>query len=582
MASTRQYALVLFDLHGETSIVQTQKLVPTSLVKEASRLHLQTSRNKYLVEVLELSDDDISLKSSQSKWSKSHRAIAIERRTGQDGFLDVWPEDEESATERQEKSSKQPLTTRKQANNRASVKPRKPKKSMQTSSSDSNSNRFPYASEGSNGRHLTILHEGSGDNTEARVAPQRKPLYLQDLSTDEADLVNLQIANTSKNLISIGVQTDTVVFISSDEEAAAFHQWQLGKTSSTGAIITQTSLPELISSSQQTEDLDKTLTSPKEVSTKGNRQLYPMSPQITIVNEKATKQHQDDTNATNKDTGLIDILYDHDDITTTTTQDIPIASIDDSLDILLATTTQDNNMNNIATPDKTQQKLDKIISLLQKNPEPRPSLDFVSALLQEANPDDIVIIQPSEAEEQNQPTITQFYPPCPPVNDQQPPTVLDELTFNIDTPDIPDDQPSVNNLTSTIPTSQSAHKTLKPCFTGNILELSSASDLLTMSSNQHTELRVGMTAMWEVQADSCSAGNFAWRLAKKLYTADQLNGKNYSGKKGKPALSPRRKHAIEHAIIDCYGPNPENLTQGMIAINTGIRNMCRKTTKSAA
>ncbi|CAG2202782.1 unnamed protein product [Mytilus edulis] len=425
--------------------------------------------------------------------------------------------------------------------------------------------------QGSNGRHLTILHEGSGDNTEARVAPQRKPLYLQDLSTDEADLVNLQIANTSKNLISIGVQTDTVVFISSDEEAAAFHQWQLSKTSSTGAIITQTSLPELTSSAQQTEDLDKTLTSPKEVSIRGNRQLYPMSPEITIVNEKATKQHQDDTNATNKDTGLIDILYDHDDITTT--QDIPIASNDDSLDILLATTTQDNN---VATPDKTQQKLDKIISLLQKNQEPRPSLDFVSALLQEANPDDIVIIQSSEAEEQNQPTITQFYPP---VNDQQPPTVLDELAFNIDTPN---NQPSVNNLTSTIATSQSAHKTLKPCFTGNILELTSASDLLTMSSNQHTELRVGMTAMWEVQADSCSAGNFAWRLAKKLYTVDQLNGKNYSGKKGKLALSPRRKHAIEHAIIDCYGPNPENLTQGMIAINTGIRNMSRKTTKPAA
>ncbi|CAG2230603.1 unnamed protein product [Mytilus edulis] len=558
MASTSQYALVLFDLHGETSIVQTQKLVPTSLVKEASRLHLQTSRKKYLVEVLELSDDDISLKSSQSKWSKSHRAIAIEKSTGQDGFLHVWPEDEElqhlqkdhsllvnNRTPRK-KSSKQPLTTRKQANNRASVKPSKQKKSMQTSSSDGNSNRFPYASEGSNGRHLTILHEGSGDNTEARVAPQRKPLYLQDLSTDEADLVNLQIANTSKNLISVGVQTDTVVFISSDEEAAAFHQWQLSKTSSTGAIITQTSLPELTSSAQQTEDLDKTLTSPKEVSIRGNRQLYPMSPEITIVNEKATKQHQDDTNATNKDTGLIDILYDHDDITTTqdipiasiddsldillatTTQDIPIASIDDSLDILLATTTQDNNMNNIATPDKTQQKLDKIISLLQKNQEPRPSVDFVSAFLQEANPDDIVIIQSSEAEEQNQPTITQFYPP---VNDQQPPTVLDELAFNIDTPDTPNNQPSVNNLTSTIATSQSAHKTLKPCFTGNILELTSASDLLTMSSNQHTELRVGMTAMWEVQADSCSAGNFAWRLAKKLYTVDQLNGKNYSGKR---------------------------------------------------
>ncbi|CAG2198645.1 unnamed protein product [Mytilus edulis] len=282
------------------------------------------------------------------------------------------------------------------------------------------------------GRQFSILHEGSGDSTDARIALQRKPLYLQDLSTDDSDLVNLQIANTSKNLVSVGVQTDTVVFISSDEEAAAFHQWQLSKTSSTGAIITQTSLPELKSSAQQTEDLDKTLTSPKEVSTKGKRQLYPMSPQITIVNEKAIKQYQDNTNATNKDTDLIDISYDHDDKTTTqdipiasnndsldilpatTTQDIPIASNYDSLDISLATTTQDNN---VATQDKTQQKLDKIIILLQKNRQPKPSVDFVSALLHEINPDDIVIVQLSEDEEQNQPTITQF---CPPVNDLQP------------------------------------------------------------------------------------------------------------------------------------------------------------------
>ncbi|CAC5359464.1 unnamed protein product [Mytilus coruscus] len=562
MASTSQYALVLFDLHGETSIVQTQKLVPTSLVKEASRLHLQTSRKKYLVEVLELSDDDISLKSSQSKWSKSHRAIAIEKRTGQDGFLDVWPEDEE----------------------------------------------------GSNGRQLSILHEGSGDNTKARVAPKRKPVYLQDLSSDEADLVNLQIANTSRNLMSIGVQTDTVVIISSDDKAAAFHQWQLSKkaTCSTVSTMTQTLHPDLTSSAQQTDnlvetsaqqtdDLGQTLTSPTDVSIRSKRQLYPMSPEITIVNEKPTIQHQDNTNATNEDTDLIDILYHR---TTTTTQDNPIATNDDqdsldillttttrdspiatndeqdsldillttttrdspiatnddqdsldillttttrdspiatnddqdSLDILLTTTTRDSPIatnddqdsldillttttqhNTIATNDKTfqttQHKLDKIISLLERNQEPRPS----------ATPDDIV--QSSEVEEQNQPTITQFYQY---VNVQQPPTVFGEQTFDIVTPN---NQTTVNNLTSTLvtPTSQSAHKTLKPCFTGSILELTSASDLLTMSSNQHTELRVGMTTMWEVQADSCSAGNFAWRLAKKLYTVDQLNGRNYSG-----------------------------------------------------
>lgn len=72
-----------------------------------------------------------------------------------------------------------------------------------------------------------------------------------------------------------------------------FHQWQLNKIYSTVATITQTLLPGLTLSAKQTDDLGQTLTSPKDGYLFGKRQLYPMSPEITIVHENTIKQHQD-------------------------------------------------------------------------------------------------------------------------------------------------------------------------------------------------------------------------------------------------------------------------------------------------
>ncbi|CAC5394747.1 unnamed protein product [Mytilus coruscus] len=118
-------------------------------------------------------------------------------------------------------------------------------------------------------------------------------------------------------------------------------------------------------SAQQTDDLGQNLTSLKDVSIRSRRQLYPMSLEITTVNEKPTVQHQDNINATNEYTYLIDILYHR-----TTTQDKQIATNDDqdSLDILLTTTTRDNTVaTNDNTFQTTQHKLHRIISLLEKN-----------------------------------------------------------------------------------------------------------------------------------------------------------------------------------------------------------------------
>lgn len=143
----------------------------------------------------------------------------------------------------------------------------------------------------------------------------------------------MQIANTSRNLINVGVQTDTVVITSSDDKAAAFHKCQPSKRSSTVATITQTLLPGLTSSAQHTGDLCRTLTSPKDVSNLWQTTAVSNVSRMTIVNKKTTI-HQDNINATNEVTTTF--LYNR------TTQASPIATNDDTLEILLSTTTRDN------------------------------------------------------------------------------------------------------------------------------------------------------------------------------------------------------------------------------------------------
>lgn len=144
----------------------------------------------------------------------------------------------------------------------------------------------------------------------------------------------MQIVNTSRNLINVGVQTDTVVITSSDDEAAAFHKCQPSKRSSTVATITQTLLPGLTSSAQHTGDLCQTLTSPKDVSNLWQTTAVSDVSRITIVNKKTTI-HQDNINATNE--VFFYMIEQHKPAQ-------PIATNDDFLEILLSTTTRDNNI----------------------------------------------------------------------------------------------------------------------------------------------------------------------------------------------------------------------------------------------
>ena len=111
-------------------------------------------------------------------------------------------------------------------------------------------------------------------------------------------------------------------------------------------------------------------------------------------------------------------------------------------------------------------------------------------------------------------------------------------------------------------------KTITKCFSGALLEIVSPADLLPALAD--TEVRIKPDKVRTTMSDSVSARNFGWNLVKMLFSPQEIIGRNFWGNKGKIPLSPRRRHAIEHAIIDTYGQ--ENLQTCITGINTGIRN----------
>ena len=59
---------------------------------------------------------------------------------------------------------------------------------------------------------------------------------------------------------------------------------------------------------------------------------------------------------------------------------------------------------------------------------------------------------------------------------------------------------------------------------------------------------------------------------KALFSAEDLINNNYNGNRdGKGTMSPRRKHAVEHAVLDHF-QNDRKVSVISNAVNTGLRN----------
>ena len=80
-----------------------------------------------------------------------------------------------------------------------------------------------------------------------------------------------------------------------------------------------------------------------------------------------------------------------------------------------------------------------------------------------------------------------------------------------------------------------------------------------------------------VSSSACSKANFGWILTQNIYNKEELHGRNFYGnRKNIPAISPRRRHAMEHAVAEVYGSNELYLKEAVAGINTGLRRLRRR------
>uniref|UniRef100_K1PRV4 Uncharacterized protein n=1 Tax=Magallana gigas TaxID=29159 RepID=K1PRV4_MAGGI len=77
-------------------------------------------------------------------------------------------------------------------------------------------------------------------------------------------------------------------------------------------------------------------------------------------------------------------------------------------------------------------------------------------------------------------------------------------------------------------------------------------------------------------SEDVEPGNFLLNTARRIFKEEELEGKNYSGRKGRPGISPRRKHALQHAFAEHCSSNIDDFKRAMIALNSGIRGMAFK------
>jgi hypothetical protein len=88
------------------------------------------------------------------------------------------------------------------------------------------------------------------------------------------------------------------------------------------------------------------------------------------------------------------------------------------------------------------------------------------------------------------------------------------------------------------------------------------------------ECRVRQKLSYDCASAACSKANFGWMRTQRLYKKEELVGRNmYGNCKNIPAISPRRRHAIAHAVSEVYGNSEGNMKEAVYGINAGLRKM---------
>lgn len=110
------------------------------------------------------------------------------------------------------------------------------------------------------------------------------------------------------------------------------------------------------------------------------------------------------------------------------------------------------------------------------------------------------------------------------------------------------------------------------CFSGQIIEINGPEDVV--GTPEDAEFRIRQKTSLSAAASACSKANFGWIFVQTIYRQEEIVGRNFYGnRKNIAAISPRRRHAIEHAVAEVYGSEDPYLKETVSGINTGLRRL---------
>lgn len=523
------FALVLFDVDGCTAIVNSKKLGDPKDLKKGQHANIRLNQEKMKVEVLELSDSKTLLNNFEDEWTLTHRSIALDkekkrRKNKLNGYLDVWPTDVEEATPSEGDSEVEENEGERNKDDKLPKKNPEIRRTQKTTAKTSESKEKT----GSNARKIVVLHEGSADLSDDICVPKRAPGFLDGLSADQIDLVTSQVTEFREGKRSVAVQTDQVIVLGPNNP-----------------------IPE-----KKVEDMLKKILDSQ------TKELLPILKNISDI--VTTRDFLSVLLAGLNQEEPLPVLR-----VRARSSSVPDVDLLDCLE-------SSNSMELAAAPappsDSSKRKSPGSSSASTSSRNSPASSSNGSADTSRSSPE-ISSCESASSSLNLSPASITFVPSSTPLSSSPASTPLDSQSssssahLSCDVPVCSDGQIRSPPLV--------ASRVKKPsnfdCFTGPLHEISDGNDLNGVPSN--AEIRIRQSVISDAMEESCSRGNLSWRLAQTVYRHDELNGRNYRGTRNKQALSPRRRHAIEHAVIENYGMTKETFYDIQQSINTGLRNM---------
>uniref|UniRef100_A0A8W8MJD1 BEN domain-containing protein n=1 Tax=Magallana gigas TaxID=29159 RepID=A0A8W8MJD1_MAGGI len=526
-------------------------------------------------------DEDHHLHAKDNQWDRSTRAKAIAavrdareltRRGKYGGYLDIHDSDNSDEDEEAIFSpDTSHLRTRANPNCRKTTSKKQPQKTS-TPSTQQQAQQRPQETqrkhiEGTNGRSVTILYEGSGDY-EGHSSPKRQPCSFEDLTSDQVDIILNQVESAQKNLISTMTMTDDIVIVQSEEDIASLCKDCNGTHHSQTSV--QTQLKDIKSSQKA---LEKKVDSLLEILTTFVKKQETC---VTIdLNTSSFVIEPESTPPSKVTKALNNILTTS--VMSTTAHDTSAAKIPFNTSILDNTCETSTTRNNLTTGRTT--KTGNILTTLRASNTSKNSIDSTTGNNSTSNTQTTSktlrgsTLSTGNLTEKNLVRVLLMDAS----NDELPPPVCETIAELVLVEE--NEENVVPSLESRFanqmnkPRLQRMKRFPSPCKANAITTYIRSSEDVEPGNY---EILVCPDVLMEIKDRSCSDGNFLLNTARRIFKEEELEGKNYSGRKGRSGISPRRKHALQHAFAEYCSSNIDDFKRAVIALNSGIRGMAFK------